>query len=169
MQFWQMKPVQMAAKSVAAGSACVGLLLAFRTTSTFLLGRPDEEARKALIEAVGPSLEKACAQLEATCLEALARLTPFRRFAPEAFDHIVRVAVAATLGKEHEYKSRPITASASFRMRSDFQKIIEAIRVFRAFIEVQMPSTLEDFDEVAVDLNAYVEQVCTDAVQDTFT
>ena len=102
-------------------------------------------------------------------LEALARLGPFRRFAPDAFDHIVRVAYVATESKHQEYAKRPLTASASFRVRADFQKIIEAIRVFRAFIEGRMSSALEDFDEVAVDLNAYVEQVCTDAVQDTFT
>lgn len=169
MQFWEMKPVQYAAKSVAAGSACAAVFLAFRTTSRLLLGNPDTEALQALREAVSEDLQELCDQLDPTMLEALARLSPFRRFEPDAFDHILRTAYVANLGLKEEYKQRPLSASASFRIRAEYQKIIEAVRVFRAFIEMRIDTALEDFDEVAVDINALVEQACTDAVQDTFT
>ena len=53
------------------------------------------------------------------------------------------------------------------KVRKAYQKLIEDVRIFRAIVEEVMPSAIEDFDDVAVDINAKVEQVCTDAIQDS--
>lgn len=172
-QLWAMKPVQLAAKSVAAGTVVAGTLVGLRAASSWMLGDPDAAAVEALVaELPDPSLKAAVrsmAKLEPGLAEILARLHPFRRFAPDAFDDLVRAASVAVEYRSHEYESRPLSARASFRIRADYQRIIEKTRLLRAFLEKKMESLMEDFDEVAVDINAAVESACTDAIQDTFT
>jgi hypothetical protein len=62
-----------------------------------------------------------------------------------------------------------LLATSSFKIREAYQKVIESIRVYRAIIEKKMPSALEDFDEVAVDVNSLVESRCIDALHDSLT
>ena len=63
--------------------------------------------------------------------------------------------------------SPKVSFTASYEVRKAFQGVIEAIRHLRAVLEVKVPSTLDDFDEIAVDFNSKVEQMCTDAIQDS--
>jgi hypothetical protein len=169
-QVWQMKPVQMGAKSVAAGSVLAVSLLLFNTATKKMFGRQEGLAVASLAKEMPedlPMLEMIETQ-DPELLDILARLLSFRRFAPKAFKDLVVSCFLALELRNEAYKDLPIKATTSFRIRQAFQKIIEDTRLFRAILETHMPSALEDFDDVAVDLNGKVEQACTDAIQDTF-
>jgi hypothetical protein len=169
-QVWQMKPVQMGAKSIAAGSVIAVSLLLFNSATKKMFGRQEGLAVASLANEMPEdrSMIQMIEDQDPELLDILARLLPFRRFAPKAFKDLVVSCFLALELRESAYKETPIKATTSFRIRQAFQKIIEDTRLFRAILELHMPTTLEDFDDVAVDLNAKVEQACTDAIQDTF-
>ena len=165
---WQYKPVQQAAMSLAAGTAIATVFVGCRAAMHYF--EPKTSPADALI-AGAPSLEASARELEALdpdFIEIFGRLMAFRRFQTEAFDAIVESACTASKARVKEY-SVALTAPASARVRAAYQKIIETTRLFRAHLEIIIASALEDFDEVAVDIHAKVEQMCQDAIQDTYT
>lgn len=175
-ELWQLKPVQTAAKSLGAGLAVAGALMLYRAGSRVVFGSPDLEAQKALYaelpEGLRPSLELLNAG-DPEFVAILARLLPFRRFSHEAYDALLAAMIAACETRLEAYNTAisPVTGglrpTAAFKVRAAFQGIIEATRILRAILEAKLPTALEDFDEVAVDINAKVEQACSDAIQDS--
>jgi hypothetical protein len=160
-KLWTYAPVQTAAKSFVAGVAVVGGLWTFSKVSKLVLGNSQDAANRALADQGLHGLQ------DPVLLESMARLTVFRRFSEDTFDRIYvsllraeRIHMSAYSGKS------TMNASRAYAIRTAFQKSIEHVRTFRAVIEKRMSTALEDFDEVAVDLNARVDQLCTDAVQD---
>ena len=157
---WAMKPVQMAAKSLAAGTAVALTMWAVSGVSKTVFGDRTVLGLQLLSEAGLNGLQ------DEVLIDIMARLLTFRRFAPTQFDRIYNLARTAVAVRFAVYKSGQVTASKSFAVRKSAQQVIEATRVFRAILERKLETALEDFDEIAVDLNARLEQVCTDAVQD---
>jgi hypothetical protein len=100
-------------------------------------------------------------------LDIIGRLQTFRRFDTLAFYDII-VSIEKASQFKH-FEAIQANAATSFKIRANYQKIIESTRVFRAILEIKVPGALEDFDDVAVDINAKVEQACNDAIQDSYT
>lgn len=98
-------------------------------------------------------------------IDLLNRLETFRRFGFYSFDIVIRDLSMAYVIMNAE-KIPSTTASQSFRVRREFQKVIESMRLFRAVVETQVP--IEDFDEIAVDFNALADKMCTEAIQNTY-
>jgi len=161
---WRYKPVQNGLKSFAAGTAVCAAMWAFNKVSRVFT--VSESARQDAIKALFPVAFKTdlddLAAVAPEFLDLLGRLEPFRRFDPAAFDKILCAVVAAAVPVDLK------NASSSFAVRLRYQKIIEAIRFFRSILEQTIESALEDFDDVAVDLNARVEQACQDSIMDTY-
>jgi hypothetical protein len=166
--FWQMKPVQMGAKSLAAGTVVAVSLLAFQKASKKIFGTTDDEAKQVLVKEI-PEQERAITlmyELDPDLVEHAARLCVFRRFDRAVFDKMfVSLSIAVT--HRHDLYELGLTATSAFQIRKNFQSVIEDTRHFRAILERQMPSAIEDFDDVAVEFNARLEQMCTDAIQDS--
>ena len=163
LEFFQMKPVQMSLKALAAGSVFAAGMYAYTTIKKKVLGPEDTTLLILKKEALSSidDLDYIWAH-DTTWIELLGRLVIFRNFSRSMFDEIIysiRIALEKT-------ESLNNTASASFRIRSYYQKVIENVRLFRAILDTKIP--VDDFDEVAVDLNAYVEQLCSEAIQNTF-
>lgn len=160
---WQMKPVQQGLKSFAAGTAVCAAMWATTSISKYF-SQSDIDRQEAIKKLFPTRLTIYLNNIQETApelLDLLGRLEPFRRFDPPAFDKIIEAMASAHV---RSVKS----ATDSYRVRAEYQKIIESIRFFRAVLELKMASALEDFDEVAVDINAKIEQACTDAVQDEY-
>ena len=170
-QIWQMKPVQIGAKGLAAGTVLAVSLLAFNTATKHVFGRKDGEALESLKREIeDPNDQKIVEYLDfqdPDLLDLLARLLPFRRFHPNSYREMFISMFQATEIRYMAYEHGRITATTSMKVRKAYQKLIEDVRIFRAIVEEVMPSAIEDFDDVAVDINAKVEQVCTDAIQDS--
>jgi len=168
-KLWEMVPIQTAAKSFAFGTLCVGSFWAYNTFVSYgqskigLAFLEDPQVGHTLKSAVRSMIEH-----DPDLVQLLERLLLFRRFYPDEFDSIVTSSFIATETRHLEYQQESFKASSSFRIREQYQRIIEDIRIFRALLEKSMPSAMEDFDEIAVDLNAKIEQICTDAIQDTY-
>jgi hypothetical protein len=175
-ELWQLKPVQTAAKSLGAGLAVAGAFMLYRGASRAVFGSPDIEAQKALYAELPETMRTSVELLNTGDPEfvgIMARLLPFRRFSHQAYDALLLAMIAACETRLEAYQSgiNAVTGglrpTAAFKVRSSYQQIIEATRVLRAILESKLPTALEDFDEVAVDINAKVEQACSDAIQDS--
>lgn len=154
--------------ALAAGSVLCVSAWGLKKASTALFGS-SEGSLKTLLPMFEPSEAKYLELLdlyEPDFLEILGRLHTFRRFDSKAFGNIVRSMALAAQFRVDSHMNR--TATSSFQIRSMYQKIIEATRIFRAVLEILISSALEDFDEIAVDINGKVEQACMDSIQDTF-
>ena len=165
---WEMQPVQSGAKALGAGFVACGAIWAYRK-ATAVIGGPTDASLKGLISEM-PHLESQLTKLwespDREWIDILGRLEVFRKFAPVEFDEIVAQVCHATDEKQKCYSKR-LRATDAFKIRADYQKVIEAVRVLRSIIEHDLISATEDFDEVAVDLNSKVEQAAMDAIQDT--
>lgn len=164
----QFKPAQHAVKALAAGTVVCAAMWAAQKTSKAIFGT-SETPLKTLQPLFDPSEHSALEYLsmhEPEFLDIVGRLQTFRRFDPQAFFFIVLSMESASKVKFASMNAT--TAATSFKVRKAYQQIIETVRVFRAILEIKVPVTLEDFDEIAVDINAKVEQACTDAIQDTY-
>ena len=159
-KIWQMEPVQTAAKSLAAGTAVAAGLWAFQGVSKYMFGDARKNALDALEHHGLVGLE------DQPLVEAMARLLIFRRFGQQAYDACYDALKHADRVGRHVYTLGSMNASRAFAIRKANQTAIEKIRIFRAILEKRMPHALEDFDEIAVDINSRIEQVCTEAVQD---
>lgn len=173
---WQLKPVQTAAKGLGAGIAVASALWLYRAGSRAVFGSPDLEAQKALYAELPETMRESVELLNAgdpDMVSVMARLLAFRRFSTEAYDGLFAALIAACETRLEAYNTgiNQLTGSlrptAAFKVRASFQQVIEATRVFRAILENKIPTALEDFDEIAVDINAKVEQACSDAIQDS--
>jgi hypothetical protein len=164
---WEMKPVQASAKTIAAGAIGVAAFSAFGA-----LRGPNDASLKNVKGVLDDSGLDDLFKLDAECVEILSRLEPFYRFSPAAYRDIYESMLQAARIRHDIYEAKTasgILATSSFVVRSSYQKVIESTRVFRAILESKLPSALEDFDEVAVDLNAHVESVCLDALHDSLS
>lgn len=162
-----MKPMQASAKTLAASAIGVAAFSAFG-----LLRGPNDASLKNVKLVLDDSGLDDLFNLDGESIEILSRLEPFQRFSPAGYRDIYVSMLEAARIKHKIYEAktdRGILATSSFTIRSAYQKVIESIRVFRAILESKLPSALEDFDEVAVDLNAHVESVCLDALHDSLS
>ena len=169
MAWWQLKPVQFAAKIFAAGSLMGTSIWAYKKVTTVIAGSTDAPLKN-LQGYLRPAMTAPLSSIwtaDPDWIDLLARLESFNRFAPKEFEDIVVAVDSATAIKAGEYATK-ITATSSFKIRAAFQKVIECVRVFRSILEHQIPTALEDFDEVAVDINSKIEQVSSDAIQDCY-
>lgn len=169
---WQLKPIQTATKSLAAGTVVAGALVGLRAASRAIWGTPEAALKESIDRMprhLRPLLEE-LAKIDEDLVDLLGRLMVFRDFAPEAFDSLAEAMLDGAQVRQEAYAAMHdgrMKASEAFRVRRYWQKVIEAVRLFRAVVEQKFETALEDFDEVASDLNAKVEQVCTEAVQDS--
>ena len=167
MKLWQIKPVQMGLKSFAAGLALCGVLWTSSKVSTFL-GGDSQGGIKILRKSLDPEHQAFLDNINESdpdMAQLLARLEPFRRFQTKAFDEIIKSSWQALQVRLDAYTTA-INATSTFRVRKAYQTVIESIRIFRSMLEKQLGTEMEDFDEVAVDFNSKVEQVCIDIIQD---
>jgi hypothetical protein len=120
-----------------------------------------------LRQSLGPDVQKALdgiVAIDEDLAQIFARMEPFRRFSPKAFDDIIFVSLLAIQTRKDAYEH--LNATAAFKVRQSYQKIIESVRIFRTLLEKHLSTNIEDFDDVAVDLNAKVDQACLDIIQD---
>lgn len=166
---WEMKPVQTGAKALGAGVVACGAVWAYKK-ATEVIGGPSDSNYKLLVEDI-PQLTSRLTNLWSSSdrdwVDLLGRLSAFRKFAPLEFDDVVESVCSATEERQRCYTKAKMVATDSFRIRSAYQKIIERVRLLRSIIEHSLESAVEDYDEVAVDINAKVEQASMDAIQDT--
>jgi hypothetical protein len=171
---WQMKPIQMGAKTLAAGTAVVGALWVFQKGSRLIFGPREEHAYNTLKSVLSDEFKgllDTLIQHDFEMVEILARMSVFRQFDSEAFQDIIFTTFLAVETRHEAYEKQSksgLSATSSFKIRAEYQKAVEKVRLFRAILEQKIPTALEDFDEIAVDYNAKSEQACTDAIQDTF-
>lgn len=167
---WQMQPVQTAAKYFAAGCAVGTTMFVARKVSSMLRGDSTSACEGLAAELDSEEARtyfKQIVELDPDMGEILARLGPFQRFSKRAFKELLSACANAVTVRDLAYGSK-ITATKAFQVRRSYQKIIESIRILRAIVEPAVGLDIEDFDEVAVDFNAKVEQACTDIIQDQF-
>jgi hypothetical protein len=167
-QLWQMQPVQFGLKSFAAGSAVAASLYVFKKFSG--LSSDVNDAVRALVEVMPQERDSIqfLSEHEPEFIELLARLLVFRNFAKDVYFDIFHSMFYASEARNTLYETEhKLSAKSSFYIRRGYQTIIEHVRVFRSILEQRMPTALEDFDEIAVDINGKVEQACTDAIQDS--
>jgi hypothetical protein len=163
-ELFQMKPVQLGLKALAAGSLFAASIYAYSSIKKKVLGPEDTTL---LLLKKNDFSSEAIRNLDfiwandTTWIELLGRLAIFRNFAKNTFDDIISGIRSAMETNVNEY-----SALSSYRIRSNYQKVIELIRLFRAILDKKIP--VEDFDEIAVEINAYVEQLCSDAIQNTY-
>jgi hypothetical protein len=167
MKWWESQPVQSGLKSFAAGVAVCGLLWTTGKINTFLGGDSQGGIKilRSSLDDDHAELLDHIAEVDNESAQLLSRLEPFRRFQKAAFDEIIKTMSKAIDVRLVAYKS-VITATSTFEVRKAYQRVIEAIRIFRSLLESHLGTEMEDFDEVAVDFNSKVEQVCNDIIQD---
>lgn len=169
MKLLERKPVQQGLMALAAGSILCASAWGLKKASNALFGSSEGS-----LDTLLPMFDKQEAKYlellhlyEPDFLDILGRLYTFRRFDVQAFHDILKTMALAAQFRVDSYMNR--SATSSFQIRSKYQKVIESTRIFRAVLEIKIPSALEDFDEIAVDINGKVEQACMDSIQDTFT
>jgi len=172
MKFWELKPVQSGAKALGAGILAVGAYYAYSKTGEYFGKHSDLSLINLKKFTLNDKRLKSddldlMWSLDPDTIEILLRLETFRKFAPYEYGDIV-LAFYNSLKIKNECYQKDYTATSSFKIRKAFQEVIEKLRIFRAVVEKLIPTALEDFDEVAVDINSKIEQVSNDAIQDTY-
>ena len=161
-----MKPVQLGLKTLAFGSIFALSMYGFGRVAENIKGPKDANWLSLRQKYDEESVDYIWAH-DPAWIDLLARLELFSRFDTEAFQALVesvRKSIYLNAGTSTEDSK---TAAQSFRTRANLQKVIESVRLFRAVVELKIP--IEDFDEVAADVNSYVEQLCSDAIQNTYS
>lgn len=161
---WNYKPVQAGIKTFAAGSVFALVAYGVRKACASFAG-PEDLPLRNLQEKVLGTLKEDLEFIwlrDRSWIDLLLRLETFRRFDNIAYDELIK-SIKYSLDKEETLGQ---SAVQSFKVRAKLQKVIECLRIFRAIVELRVP--IEDFDEIAVDVNAYVEQLCSDAIQNSF-
>ena len=164
-----MQPVQTGAKALGAGVVAVGAIWAYRK-ATEVIGGPTDSNFTMLVSDLPhfkKRLENLWSSSDRDWMDLLGRLMTFRKFAPSEFDDIVTEVCDATEERQRCYAKSRMGATDSYRIRASYQKIIERIRILRSIIEHTLETAIEDFDEIASDINSRVEQASMDAIQDT--
>jgi len=176
MKFWELKPVQSGAKALGAGFLALGAYYAYVKTGDYIAKRSDTPLvtlKKYFFDRVSNDKRINEANfdsiwaLDPDTIEILLRLETFRKFAPYEYGDVV-LGFGDAVELKHKVYSTELKATDSFNIRRSYQVVIEKLRVFRAVVEKIIPSAIEDFDEVAVDINAKIEQIASDAIQDTY-
>lgn len=94
----------------------------------------------------------------------------FANFAPKEYREMLDCALALLKQKikfqECVNRGKVLFMDAK-RIRAVAHDWIESIRLFRAILEIERPNTLEDFDEVAVDCQAYQNEIAEGALFDS--
>ncbi len=165
---WNYKPVQLGLKTFAAGSVFALTMFGINKVRASFAGPEDLPLRNLQEKVLGTIKEdlEFIWMHDRAWIDLLARLETFRRFDNVAFDELVK-NIKLSLDSEEPIASGSYQgAIQSFKVRSKLQKVIESLRIFRAIVELRVP--IEDFDEIAADFNAYVEQLCSDAIQNSY-
>lgn len=90
--------------------------------------------------------------------DILARLAEFGSLDPVNFRNIVK-SVRALLIFFDKVKSDPkITMTHAYEYVHHAQLVIEQVRLMRAYLELAVPSCLDDFDDIAVEIQTKYEQ-----------
>ena len=91
--------------------------------------------------------------LDTTWLELVDRLGEFALFAKSEYKDVVS-AVAGVVAFQTSLSLKKIkhTFATPRKYRARLHAVIEAVRCMRAQIELESPSCLEDFDEIAADV-----------------
>jgi hypothetical protein len=163
-KLFEMKPVQLGLKGLAAGSLlfCAGWM--YSKGSAIIKG-PEDASLKIVSEHIQKAEELYL--LDPDAIEVLGRLEVFVRFFPKEYKKLFDAFLEASKTKQDAYNSK-MNATYSFQIRRKYQVVIETVREMRLILEKTLSISLEDFDEIAVDINAKVEQECTDAIQDSY-
>lgn len=164
MELWKMKPVQLGLKTFAFGSIFALSVYGIGRISEFLKG-PKNANWLSLRQKYDEESVDYIWTYDPAWIDLLSRLELFSRFDVEAYKALIEAVRKYIFLRNGIEDSK--TAAQSFRIRSYLQKVIEAVRLFRAVVEIKI--SIEDFDEVAADVNAYVEQICADAIQNTYS
>jgi hypothetical protein len=165
-KLWEYKPIQAVAKTVGLGALSY---VAHATVKAFK-GQNDAALNNVKQYFHSNGLTELF-EIEPEAIEFLSRLEPFQRFSPSSYKMLFESMLDAAKTRKEIYDtqgSHGLKATSSFTVRESYQKVIENVRMFRAILETKLPLALEDFDEVAVDINAHVESVCIDALHDSF-
>ena len=159
-----MKPVQLGLKGLAAGSLLFAAGWVYSKGTQMIKGPADQS-----LKIVSDHIKKAedLYLLDPDAIELLGRLEVFVRFFPAEYQKLFEAFLDAAYAKKDAYSTK-MNATHSFHIRRKYQVVIERVREMRLILEKTLSISLEDFDEIAVDINAKVEQECTDAIQDTF-
>lgn len=97
-------------------------------------------------------------QLDDDYLDVIARLAEFQPADPFNFAELAR-ATAAVITFLCAVRARGKTTMADVMEYSTRgQEVIEAVRQMRSFLELKMPSALDDFDEIAVDVQSKYDE-----------
>jgi hypothetical protein len=162
-----MKPVQMGIKTAAIGSGLAVLGYVLTRLTRYARG-PEDACVNVVAAHIDRSLVEELFLMDADSVNLLNRLEMFQRFDKLYYKLLFTALYDASKIKQAAYSKKEMNATDSFSIRKSYQAVIECVRIFRNHLEKLIPSSLEDFDEIAADINAKVEQECTDAIQDTF-
>lgn len=165
MGLWNYKPVQVGLKTFAAGSAFALIVYGAKRIQGVFSGPEDQKLKQLQEKCVGSIQNdlEVIWDLDPSWIDLIARLETFRRFDNIAFDDLI-----LHIRNSCELISAGTTSAVqSFKVRAQLQRVIESLRIFRAIVELRVP--IEDFDEIAADFNSYVDSLCSDAIQNTFT
>ena len=145
---------QVATYGLGAGVAALGVGGFFRVLR-HVSGTSTTQSLSKLKDAVQESDLEVLAT-DSDLVDLLDRMRDFSIMAPSEFDGLLKAGVSLAKSK-HEFDVLKMTEpkklgfSDARIVRSASQEFIEAIRLMRAVLELQNPSVLDDFDEVATD------------------
>jgi hypothetical protein len=91
--------------------------------------------------------------LDPTWLDLIDRLGEFALFAKEEYKEVVYAAAGVVAFNTAVSLSKiKLSFGTPRKMRSKLHAVIEAVRCMRAQLDLKFPSCLEDFDEVAAEI-----------------
>jgi hypothetical protein len=90
--------------------------------------------------------------------DLLVRLVEFAPLDPINFQNVVKAVRALLIYKDKLAENTKISMIHAYEYVHHAQLIIEQVRLMRAFLELSVPSCLDDFDEVAVEIQTKYEQ-----------
>lgn len=90
--------------------------------------------------------------------DILARLAEFAPLDPTNFQNIVKAVRALLIFFDKVKSDNKVTMTHAYEYVHHAQLVIEHVRLMRAFLELSVPSCLDDFDEIAVEIQTKYEQ-----------
>lgn len=154
---WANQTVQTAAKYAGAvGLVTFGFVGLSVVRSAFTSGS-NKRVQAEIAEGMRPEAQEAVQGVPEDWLDLLHNLKMFSKFAPEDYEAVTIACAVFSREKAVAYGSAKLSTADVMRLRKSLQSLIEAVRLMRAVIELKSKTALEDFDEVAADLNTKVE------------
>lgn len=156
-KLWANQTVQTAAKYAGAvGVVTLGFVGLSFARSAYTSGT-SKRVQEEIAEGMRPAAQRAAHAVGDDWLDLLHRLKMFAKFAHEDFEAVTEACAAFAREKAVAYERPKLSTADVMLLRKSLQALIEAVRLMRAVIELKSKTALEDFDEVATDLNAKVE------------